>query len=89
MFRWFLLVLVLVAALAGLAFGILNPDPVSLDLVFIQFEISLGAAVAGFLGIGVLIGLLLATILFALPGRLRARSGKHGVAGRELNLPND
>lgn len=88
MFRWLLLVLVVFAALAGLALGILNPESVSLDLVVVELKVSLGAAVAGFLGIGVLLGLLLAVFLFALPGRLRTRRKGQKASGRELNLPN-
>lgn len=71
MFRWLLILLVLLAAVAGLVVGVLNADPVSLDLIAIQVSLPLGALVLLALALGLVIGLVLAWLLFILPGRLR------------------
>ncbi|NBD96395.1 MAG: DUF1049 domain-containing protein [Gammaproteobacteria bacterium] len=75
MFRWFLIVLVLLAAAAGLVVGVLNAEPVSLDLIALEVSLPLGGLVLLALALGVLVGLLMAWLLFFLPGRIR-RSGE-------------
>ncbi len=74
MFRWLLILLVLLAAVAGLALGVVNPEPVTLDLIAIQLSLPLGALVLAVLSLGILAGLILTWLLFILPARLRARS---------------
>lgn len=71
MYRWFLIVLVLVAAVAGLVIGVLNAEPVSLDLLVADLAMPLGGLVLLAMGLGLLAGLLLAWLLFFLPGRLQ------------------
>lgn len=84
MYRWLLLIVVLVAMAAGLVVGILNPDTVSIDLLFVQFSLPLGALVLGAMMAGVLLGLLLALIVFVVPGRLRRRRGSEDRGASHL-----
>lgn len=88
MFRWLLILLVLLAAIIGLVIGALNADIVSLDLLAVELSLPLGALVLLALGVGLLAGLVLAWLLFFLPGRLqhsfRSRKRQEGtdLAGR-------
>lgn len=84
MYRWLLLIVVLVAIAAGLVVGILNPDTISVDLLFAKFALPLGALVLGAMVIGVLLGLVLALILFVVPGRLKRRHGGGKRGGSQL-----
>lgn len=71
MFRILVLVLALAAAIAGLMIGTLNPDPVALDLLLVQFNPPAGAALLGAFGSGLVAGLLISMLLFGLPARLK------------------
>jgi uncharacterized integral membrane protein len=73
MFRWLLLFLLLLAVVAGLVIGVLNPQTVELDLLALQLSLPLGALALAALAVGILIGLILAALLFALPARLTRR----------------
>ncbi|RFF26369.1 MULTISPECIES: lipopolysaccharide assembly protein LapA domain-containing protein [unclassified Wenzhouxiangella] len=83
MFRWLLILLVLLAAVAGLLIGVLNADAVTLNLLAFQVSLPLGALVLLALVLGLLVGLVLAWLLFFLPGRLRrsnrSRSNEKGT----------
>lgn len=68
------MVLVIMAIVAGLVVGVLNPDPVHLDLLVVQAALPLGALVMVALTIGVLLGLLLALLIYVIPGRF----SRHG-----------
>jgi len=85
MFRWLLIILVLVAAIAGLAIGALNADRVVLDLALTRFSLPLGALVLIALVIGLLLGLVLAWAAFIIPARFRRRSGSR-PGDREQSL---
>jgi len=74
MFRWLLILLVLIAAIAGLVIGVLNAEPASLDLLAIDLTLPLGALVLLALTTGLLLGLVLAWLLFLLPGRFQRSS---------------
>ncbi|MEM7055252.1 MAG: LapA family protein [Pseudomonadota bacterium] len=63
MLRWALAVIVLLAAVAGLTLGVLNPDTATLDLGFLQLELSLGALIALAIAFGIVLGLLLAPLI--------------------------
>ena len=91
MFRWLLIFLVLIAAVAGLAVGVLNGEPVTLDLAVMDLTLPLGGLVLAALVLGLLAGLALAWILFILPGRLkRARRSGTRTKGTDLaDRPND
>ncbi|MFW5927234.1 MAG: lipopolysaccharide assembly protein LapA domain-containing protein [Wenzhouxiangella sp.] len=84
MYRWLLLILLLVAIGVGLVVGVLNPDAVALDLLFVQWSLPLGALVLGAMMAGVLIGLVLAFVMFVVPGRLTRRRGEGKQGGSEL-----
>lgn len=73
MFRIVVLVLGLVAAIVGLLFGALNPDPVALDFLFLRFSPPAGAALLGAFALGLIGGMLIAWLLFNLPGRWTKR----------------
>lgn len=73
MFRWLLLFFLLAAVVAGLVVGVLNPQTVDLDLVLVQLSLPLGALTLAALALGIMLGLILAAILFALPARLSRR----------------
>ncbi|RFF30911.1 lipopolysaccharide assembly protein LapA domain-containing protein [Wenzhouxiangella sediminis] len=85
MYRWLLILLVLLAAIAGLVVGVLNGSPATLDLLLTELTLPLGGLVLLALAVGVLCGLALSWLLFFLPGRLkrRIRSRRHGK-GAEL-----
>lgn len=89
MYRWLLLFAVLIAALAGLAIGVLNPDPVALQLAVFAPELPLGGLVLLVFASGVIAGLLLYWMLFDLPARIRRRAGGRGQSGSALPNPND
>lgn len=86
MFRWLVLVLVLAAVIAGLVVGVLNPDSVTVDLVIARLSFPLGALMLMAVGAGVLLGLVLAWVMFVIPGRISRRrvvapkSGSRGLA---------
>lgn len=90
MFRWLLILLVLAAAVTGLVVGVLNADAVSLDLLVFQVSLPLGALVLLALAVGLLTGLVLAWLLFYLPGRLqRSNRSRSKDKGTELtHRPN-
>ncbi len=86
MFRWLLLAFFLLAFIAGLVIGVLNPQIVALDLVVFDLVLPLGALVLVAMVSGVVLGLILTYLLFVLPGRLvrRKRAGS-SAAGQRLS----
>jgi uncharacterized membrane protein YciS (DUF1049 family) len=72
MFRWVLLVAVVLAAAVGIVVGVMNPDPVSVQLPGARLEFPLGALLMVVLSIGLVAGCLLFFLLFHLPSRLRS-----------------
>ena len=64
MLRWALGLMVLMASAAGLVLGVLNPDPATLDLGFIEISLSLGALIALAVAIGLVLGLLLGALIY-------------------------
>ena len=86
MYRWLLLIAVFIAALVGLAVGVLNPDPVTLELALITPTYPLGAMILVAFGVGVVIGLILFWLLFDLPARVRRRM--HSKETQGANLPS-
>jgi uncharacterized membrane protein YciS (DUF1049 family) len=83
MFRWIVLIACLLAALLGLAVGVMNPEPVSLRLFDFQLSLALGSLVVIVFIAGLALGLLLFLLLFHLPSRWsrRGRRVKSGSAG--------
>ena len=73
MYRWLLLFAVFLAALCGLVVGVLNPDPVTLELGLMAPTFPLGAMMLVTFSAGVIVGLLLFWVLFDLPARVKRR----------------
>ena len=88
MYRWLLLVALFLAALAGLAIGVLNPEPVSVQLLLLAPSLPLGALILLAFGVGVLLGQLLVWLLFDLPARLRRRLNSKANRGPTLPVSN-
>ncbi|MFP4207757.1 MAG: hypothetical protein ACLFSC_03800 [Wenzhouxiangella sp.] len=86
MYRWLLLLAVLLAAAVGLAIGVLNPDPVELDLMLAAPMLPLGGLVLLVFAAGLLCGLLIFWLMFDLPARLRRRGIDRGK-GTTTGLP--
>ena len=86
MYRWLLLLAVVLAAGVGLAVGVLNPAPVTLDLGLARPALPLGGLVLLIFAAGTLCGLLLYWLMFDLPARLRRRSALRSK-GKETGLP--
>jgi len=63
MWRWLLGLAVILGAVVGIFLGALNPDPVTLELVFIQWTASLGAVVALSACAGLVLGFAFAATL--------------------------
>lgn len=83
MWRWLLGLAVVAGILTGIVLGALNPDPVTLELVFLEWTASLGAVVAVSVCTGLVVGFAFATGLVLFSRRSRrdepagsARAGK-------------
>lgn len=63
MWRWLLGLAIVAGALFGVILGALNPDPVTLELVFLEWTASLGAVIALSAGVGLALGFALAVVL--------------------------
>ncbi len=85
MFRWLLLAFFLLAFVAGLVIGVLNPQIVALDLIMFDLALPLGALVLAAMVSGLMLGLILTYVLFVLPGRLvRRKRAESSAAGQRL-----
>ncbi len=89
MFRWLLLISLALAAMAGLTLGVLNTEAVAVDLLIAEMAVPTGALMLGCFALGVICGLLLYLLLFAMPGRLRRRPAGSGSSdSRSITLPD-
>lgn len=77
MWRWLLGLAVILGAVIGIALGALNPDPVTLELVVLQWTTSLGAVAAISACAGLIAGFALAAVLML----VRRRAGRLSAAG--------
>jgi len=86
-------ILVAIAAiLIGLLVGTLNPDPVQLDLLWVQFELPLGLAILMGFSAGVILGLGAMYIGRVLPLRHQLRKARNALAKQDstdISLRND
>ena len=85
MWRWLLVLLVLLAAAAGVVIGWLNPGEVSADLLVASFAIPLGVLMLGCVAAGAAAGLIVGMVLAWTGGRRKQKrnaSGGKGNAGR-------
>ncbi len=87
MFRWAVLIVCLIAAVAGLSIGVMNPDSVAVVLPGWSFELPLGSLLMATFALGLICGLLLYLIFFQLPNRL-SRSRTESAAKREVPRHN-
>jgi len=81
-FRWILVLLLIAAAALGVAIGLFNPQTVNFDLVIWAWQAPLGAVVVTALVVGVLLGMLLFALGFAVPARWKRWRRKPRTAGQ-------
>lgn len=81
-FRWVLGLLLMVAAVLGVAIGLFNPQTVNFDLLVWAWQAPLGAIVVAALVVGVLFGMLLFALGFAVPARWQRWRRRHLTAGQ-------
>jgi len=83
--RWLLVLVVLLAAAAGVIVGWLNPGEVSVDLLIASFAVPLGVLMLGCVAAGAGAGLIVGMLLAWTGGRRKRKakgSGGKGNAGR-------
>lgn len=85
MFRWIILIACLLAAAAGLAVGVMNPEPVDISLPGIDLKLALGSLIVVVFVAGLLTGLLLFLVLFHLPSRFARKSARSTAANSRLS----
>ena len=76
MYRLGFILVAILAVVLGLLAGTLNPGPVTVDLLWLQFEWPLGLALIGALATGVFAGILLCWLFSVLPLRVRLRRAR-------------
>ncbi len=74
--------MLIVAAVLGVAIGLFNPQTVDFDLVFWAWQAPLGAVVVAALVVGVLFGMLLFALGFAVPAGWQRWRRRHRAAGQ-------
>jgi putative membrane protein len=80
-------ILVAIAAIVfGLLIGTLNANPVQLDLLWVQFELSLGLVILLGFSLGVVTGLGVLYIIRVLPLRLQLRKARASLL--KLDAPD-
>lgn len=72
MFRWVLLFAIVVAAVVGVVVGVMNPEPVIVQLPGTAFEFPLGALLMVTLSVGLVAGCILFFVLFQLPAKMNS-----------------
>lgn len=86
------------AVVVGLLVGTLNPVPVQLDLLWIQFELPLGLALLLGFSLGIIAGVTILYFTRILPLRLQLRKARGQLTkqdspsqrdGNDLILPDD
>jgi len=82
MFRWIVLIACLLAALSGLAVGVMNPEVVQVELPGLTFELALGSMLMLTFACGLMAGLILHVVLFSLPARFKKRRAGSATEGR-------
>jgi len=84
--------MVFAAIVVGLLVGTLNPTPVHLDLLWVQFELPLGLAILLGFSFGLLTGLSMIYLARVLPLRLQIRKARAELTKQDtpgLNTPDD
>ena len=88
MFRWILLLALAIAAVVGLAVGVMNPDPVTVKLPGAELELPLGALLLAVLSVGLVAGFVVFFFLFHLPARLKSARRSSSVLRNSSSDPN-
>lgn len=86
------ILMAIVAIVVGLLVGTLNPSPVQLDLLWVQFELPLGLAILLGFSLGVVLGLSVIYLGRVLPLRIQLRKARAALVKQEdtnLSLPDD
>ncbi len=91
------ILLAIAAIVVGLIVGTLNSAPVSLDLLWFQFEISLGLAILLGFSLGLVTGLSIIYLLRVLPLSLQLRKTRAALAKKvktnqdrpAIDIPDD
>lgn len=87
------IVLAVLAIVVGLLVGTLNPAPVRLDLLWIQFELPLGLAILLGFSLGLVTGLSVIYLTRVLPLRLQLRKARAALIQRDssgdLEFPDE
>lgn len=89
MYRWFLILVVFLAAAAGLLIGVLNPDPVTLELAVFSPTLPVGALLVAVFGVGMGVGMLVFCLFFTLPARWQRRQRRESRPGVNLRTLNE
>jgi uncharacterized integral membrane protein len=76
LYRIIVILIVALALALGLVIGTLNPDPASLDLLWIQIRWPMGLLVLSACAFGLLAGIALAWVFSVLPLRARLRKSR-------------
>lgn len=89
MWRWVLILVVVLGLVAGLAAGVLNPQPLTLDLFFVRVGAPFGVLIIVAFALGALVGAMFA-LIFGIARRSRSaapatrtESGKALSTGHE------
>ena len=83
MYVWLVLILGLLAVIAGLGLGGLNAQPVTLHLVIVNLDATLGVLVTGAFALGLLLGVATVYCARVLPLRFRLRHATRAVGGTQ------
>lgn len=76
------------AIAAGVVAGVLNPQVVNVDLLWVQLSWPLGLTLICVLVLGVLIGLLLISLFIVWPLQMRLRKAEKLAGKNVLTIPN-
>lgn len=89
MWRWVLILVVLLGLVAGLAAGILNPQPLTLDLFFVRVGAPFGVLIIAAFAVGALVGAIFA-VIFGIARRSRSAATATRIeSGKALSQGHD
>jgi putative membrane protein len=77
------------AVVVGLLVGTLNPGPVQMDLLWIQFELPLGLAILLGFSLGIITGMTVLYLARILPLRLQLHKARSQLTKQDSPPPRD